>query len=253
MNEEQAALDEQVSPAEINAVTTAETEAGATTQADSATANEDGAEFVATENDKVQARFNQITADKYAEKRRADEAEDRLAQIKANQPAPIVKGEPKLEDFDFDESAHMAALIDYKVEQKAQEIQQDQQRQVQAQTAEATLNNFQEKVVSFQKQAPDFEAIVAAVPQLPQETLDAIMQNEKGPELAYYLGKHLNVADEIVNMSPIQAAMKLGQISVQLTATPQTVKTSAAPEPIEPIMGEGNLTKDDGLAGATYE
>jgi len=252
----EAALDEQTpSTDDVNA-TADTTDAEANTQADPAPATDEGGEFVETESDKVQARINKITADKYAEKRRADAAQAELDQLRANQPAPTqaATGEPKLEDFDYDESAHMAAMIDYKVNQKAAEIQQQQQQQVQAQKSQEAVNTFQQKATALREKAPDFDQVVASVPTLPQDTLDAVMQHEKGPELAYYLGKHLDVADEIVNMSPVSAAMKLGQISAQLSAPTQTKATSAAPDPINPISTGGTVSDEiTGPPGAKYE
>ena len=215
-------------------------------QAETATAPvEKEGSFVQTDSEKVQARINKITAEKYAEKRRADENEKALNELKAQQPSqPIQSGqEPKLEDFDYDESAHTSALIDYRVNLKAEQIQQQQQQaQSQAQARQAS-DSFNTKVATFAEKATDYEQVVANIPQLPEETLNAVMQSDKGPELAYYLGKHLDIADEIATASPMAAAMKLGQISAQLTATTKTVNTSAAPEPIEPIESGGSLSK----------
>lgn len=246
---EQAAQDPNMPPldeAEVNTEATTEPEG----QAETATAlvDENEGQFVSQDDisEKTQKRINKITAEKYAEKRRAEEAEKALNELKAQAPSqPIQTGqEPKLEDFDYDETAHTAALIDYKVNQKAEQIQQAQQHQVQQQAQQARQNSFQEKVAAFEEKATDYQEVVANIPQLPGETLDAVMQSDKGPELAYYLGKHLDVADEIASASPMVAAMKLGQISAQLTATTKTVNTSAAPEPIEPV-GSGGVSSQD--------
>ena len=195
--------------------------------------------------ERTQAKINKITAEKYAEKRRADELERKLNEQTAQAPTTNQQStnEPKLEDFDYDEQAFTVALIDHRVNQKALEIQQ-QQQQAQAQSSQQKIaSDFDLKVAKLKETKPDYEQVVANIPQLPDQTLNAIMQHEKGPELADYLGRHLDVADFMATADPMAAAMKLGQISAQLTATTKTVKTSAAPEPIEPVNSGGISNK----------
>jgi len=195
--------------------------------------------------EKTQARINKITADKYAEKRRADALQAELNQRPTQQAAtPAATAEPTLEQYDYDDAAYTAALIDHKVKEGLAANQQQQTQKAQATAAEATFNTFQEKVVEFQKQAPDFQEVTSQVPDLQPETLEAVMQHEKAAEIAYYLGKHLDVADQIVQMTPIQAAIKLGEISAQLTAITKTVKQSAAPAPIAPIDSGSSISKE---------
>lgn len=129
---------------------TAETEG----QAETATAQVEESGFVETESDKVQKRINKITAEKYAEKREKEalrlENERLKSQIQPEKQTTNA-AEPKLEDFDFDEAAHTSALIDYRVNLKAEQIQQQQQQEVKAQTDQARQHSFNEKVVEFQE------------------------------------------------------------------------------------------------------
>ncbi len=64
------------------------------------------------------------------------------------------------------------------------------------------------------------------------------MQHDKGPQLAHYLGKHLDVAESI-NL------MKLGEISAQLANVKPTKQPSAAPDPIKPVKPGGSLNKSE--------
>ena len=64
--------------------------------------------------DGFQKRINKVTAAKYAAERRAEELERKLKELETAKPA---KPAPTLEDFDFDEAAYQAALIESKVEQ----------------------------------------------------------------------------------------------------------------------------------------
>jgi len=244
---EQAAQDPMMPPMddmEAEATTAPETEGQAETAP--ATVDKEKGDFVSPEDisEKTQSRINKITAEKYAEKRRADDLAKEIETLKNVQtPTQPTTGEPKLEDFDYDDAAYTSALIDHKVNQKASEIQQQQQQAQSQAQARQTSDDFNTKVAEFEQKATDYQQVVANIPQLPNETLNAVMQSDKGPELAYYLGKHLDVADEIATASPMVAAMKLGQISAQLSATVTTNKTSAAPDPIEPIESGSSLSK----------
>jgi hypothetical protein len=99
----------------------------------------------------------------------------------------------------------------------------------------------------------DYQETIALIPPLPKDTLQTLMQAENGPKLAYYLGKHLDVADEISRLPPTIAAMRLGEISVHLSNKNPTTKPSAAPDPINPINSGGTTPSERGPSGARYE
>ena len=248
---EQAAQDPnmpELDEVEVTEQTVAEVEAVQEGQAETAPATVEETEggFVDTDNDAIQKRINKITAEKYAEKRRADELERKLKEREAPQ-VQTQNAEPKLEDFDYDDAAYNRAMIQYEVGKVRAELQDGQKQEEQKRAQQTRENNFNDKVSEFKKTATDYEQVVSNIPELPEQTLNAVMLSEKAPELAYYLGKHLDVADQIATMDPISAAMKLGQISAQLSAPIKTVKPSAAPEPIEPVNSGGvsNKTLED--------
>jgi hypothetical protein len=190
--------------------------------------------------DAVQKRINKITADKYAEKRRADELEEKLKAIEASK-APLPAEMPQLEDYDYDDGKHQAALIQYEI-QKALETQQTVTQQQQAEQARQKIaNDFTAKEAEYLAKHPEYAEEVATLPQFNQETLNAIY--ELGPQVSHYLAKHLDVANEVASASTTMAAVKLGQISMGLTADNKTVKPTAAPEPVSTIAGGASVTK----------
>lgn len=232
---EQAAKDDNIEPVEPEA------------KADPAPAQEDNVETPA-EPDGVQKRINKITADKYEEKRRADALQTELDALKTQSPEVNQKpvAEPTLEDFDFDDAKFNSALLDYKLDQRMA-TQQATQNQAQAQERSNAINkSFTAQVEEFTKTAPDYQEVIANVPQLPAETLDAVMQLDNGAQVAYYLGKHLDVADDIATSSPMVAAMKLGEIRANLANNKQKSKPSAAPAPVETLTSGGGVDKDIG-------
>ena len=195
--------------------------------------------FVEELDDKAQARVNKLTFEKHEQKRRADAAVKALEDFKANN-APPEQAEPKLEDFDFDEAQYNAALIKYQtakgINTAISEYKTEQQQNLDNRRQTEINNNFNARVDDFRKATPDYDQTIAGLPDLPGNVLDAVMQAENGPQLAHYLGKHLDVAENIT-------LMKLGEISAQLKNVKPTNKQSAAPDPIVPVKSGGTLNK----------
>jgi hypothetical protein len=224
-------------------------------QADPAPAQEESVDTPA-EPDGVQKRINKITADKYEEKRRADALQQRLDALEQQQQAPPQQPStavPTLEQFDFDDAKYQAALIDHKVDQRFAQ-QQVQQTQAQETTRVTAINNsFNAQVADFTAKKPDYQEVIGNVPTLPAQTLETVMTMPNGAEVAYFLGQHLDVADEIATASPIMAAMRLGEIRAQLANGKPKPKPSAAPDPIAPISAGGKIASKRGPKGATFE
>ena len=190
----------------------------------------------------AQERINKITAKMYAEKRRSAALEEELAKLQTSSKAK----RPTLEDHDFDEAKFQDALIDYKIESRVGVAEKQQ-------ASNDVHKNFASNVERFTKKAGDYMEVIAELPELPSQTLEVVMSSDNGPELAYYLGKNLDIADEIANASPMVAAMKLGEISVGLKAVKKDVIVSSAPDPIKPINSGGGISSDKGPDGAIYE
>lgn len=190
--------------------------------------------------DAVQKRINKITADKYAEKRRADDLQAKLdaqAEIKPVLPADA----PQLEDFDYDDSKHQAAVIQYEVQKALESAQQTTNQQQAEQVRQKVANNFTSKEAEYLAKHPEYSEEVANLPMFNQDTLNAIY--ELGPQVSHYLAKHLDVANEVASASPTMAAVKLGQISMGLTADNKTVKPTTAPEPVKTLSGGATVSK----------
>lgn len=196
------------------------------------------------ESDGVQKRINKITAEKYEEKRRADELEKRLKAIES-QPVQEAK-EPALEDFDYDDAKYQAALVQHQVQKALESQNKAEQERLAKERVNNMAQSFNAKVAEFTEKTADYAEVVSNVPQLPDATLEAVMTLENGPQVAYYLGKHLDVADEIASSSPIQAAIRLGEIRTLLSSSKPETKPSSAPDPVETITSGGGANKDVG-------
>lgn len=196
--------------------------------------------------DGVKKRIGKITADKYAEKRRADDLQKKIDALEAaKEKETLVK--PKLEDHDYDEEAFEKANRQYDIDKGVQETLAKQSADAKAEQqkaeSEKVLTTFNERVSALGKS--DFDEKANAIPNLPQGVADAIMQSEDGAEMVYHLGSNPEEAEAIANMSPAMAIMQLGKLSTKLSAKPE-IKTSAAPDPIDPLKSGSALSSDIG-------
>jgi hypothetical protein len=203
----------------------------------------------------AQSRINKVTADKYGEKRRADALQERLEALEAQQPVvtQTTSVEPTLESCDHDEEKFYTALMDYKLDKRMAQLQAQQGQSTEQARVTAINKSFDAQVAAIVETKPDYQEVIANVPTLPNETLQTVMSMDNGADIAYYLGKHLDVADEIASASPIMAAMRLGEIRAQLANGKPKPKHSAAPDPIDPISAGGKIASERGPKGATFE
>jgi hypothetical protein len=199
--------------------------------------------------DAVQERINKEVARRHAEKRRADELQRQLDELSKEKLKEQVK-RPEIEDFDFDDDAHRAALIEYQVQKAINDRDEKQSATEGVARAQAQQDVFNERVKQLGK--ADFWEVADAVPTLAPELVSTLMESEEGASMIYHMGKNLDLADKLASMNPHKALIEIGRISANLAKKP-TVKLSAAPEPIEPINSGGSLTRDRGPDGATYE
>lgn len=200
---------------------------------------------------KVQERMNKLTADKHDERRkreasdkRADELQKQLDSIEANKPT---LEKPSLEDDDinFDEDLFNKRSVAYEVQEQVkaelatQKTQAEQSRQ-QAETAK-TLEVFNEKVKALEVE--DWDAKAGTIPDLPDGVAHAIIGLDNGAEIIQHLFTNLDQADSLAGMSPMSAMMEIGKISSSMSVKPE-IKTSAAPDPIEPVSAGSSLNSN---------
>ena len=193
--------------------------------------------------DGFQKRINKVTRDKHDETRRADALQKRVEELEAGKVHTTTENAPKLEDFDYDQEKFNTALIDHRVNNAIAKNQAEQsQVNIDAQAKEAS-QNYNDLVDSLGKD--DFHEVANNIPTLDPGVVAELMSTKEGVEMIYHLGEHLDIADKISNMSPMAAMAELGRISSSMSAQPE-IKTSAAPDPIEPLNSGGSLNKDVG-------
>lgn len=251
MSEEINAIESEVTSSE----TTLDNGVSAATEAEELQAGESIEEEAIQPEDKEQKdpwykrRIDELTRDKHEARRHAERMEKMLEQLTAQQraPEPVVPSiqPPDPNDFaggQYDpryiqaqleytrvsaiEEAKRAVAAEY--EQRAQ-YEKQVQAQAKLETAEAATR----------AKFADYDAVIEGItsdPRLAQNPTirQALLGLDNGPEIAYTLGKNLDVAYEIANMNPIQAGMRLAEI---INRAPR--KISNAPSPVKPLSGTG--------------
>lgn len=215
----------------------------------------DGSEYVETDNEKVQARFNKLTWEKNELQRQLEAERKKNEEAAQQSAAPEVSEKPKLddfklEDFDFDSEARQTAfaekLAEWTAEQKVSsyfENQQKQQLERQQQEAQQKLNDsYIKETEAYVEKNPAYYKDIEALPLLDQQKLDLIRQ--AGPKYVHYLSKNPEEASKFADADFGNAAMQLGMITARLSTPQENKKQSSAPDPVETIQGSGKHSKN---------
>lgn len=189
--------------------------------------------------DPAQRRVNQLVAERWAERRRAEAAEQqgRLLQEQLNQTRAALQAQPQV-DADGNPVAPQP--------QRQQPAQQPQDLQAMAAQI-AAQNAFNEKVDGEVKRGrdvhQDFDQVAANLQrfgELPRTFVQAALATGKGAEVMYHLGGNIVEADRILSMEPMAQAVALAQLAGTIKAPEPAKKVSAAPAPITPKVGGGS-------------
>lgn len=162
------------------------------------------------------------------------QVEERLREQMQSQARQEV---PKRESFESDEQ-YTRAVVERIAEQKATELLKQRERE---QQERERMDRWLEKAESASERFPDFEA-VAMNPALPitNDMAEWLSEADRGPEVAYHLGKNPQLAARIAALTPVKAARELARIEAELSAPKP--KASPPPEPIAPVGSRGRST-----------
>lgn len=201
----------------------------------------------------VQKRLDELTADKYAERKRADDLAAQNARILAllegqKAPAQSTDDAPQREQFadDFSfvraDAAYVAKQQALKMMQEAQAQQAQQYQQMQRQQAERQATAaFIERQKAIEKQIPDFrETLEDADIAMPEQTLQMIRYLPDGPMVAYHIAKNPDLAAQFSAMPSQMHGYLLGQISSSLKSAPQVSKAPPPGKPVQTKPGSSN-------------
>lgn len=206
----------------------------------------------------VQDRFNEL-----AQEKRELRAE--IDQLKRRSPVDYTDpGVPKADDFDSDIDYAIAKGA-YDGEQRAikrfnDTLAQDEQQQVEF-DQQQKITGYQGKVTEALKENPDFTRIVNGSllqqrDQFGQMTpaTQAILEMDNGPAVALHIAQDPNIAASLNQATPMQAAMMVQRLSIDLNARPAKINDN--PDPIEDADKGAGVAAADGeyphLGKATF-
>lgn len=204
----------------------------------------------------VQKRIDELTAEKYAEKRRADalEAELQRIQQQTRPETPDIGPKPKLADFDFDEDKFNAATEQYFAKKAAAEFESRQKQEQQWREQQQWVQKQSSVIARGVSSYADYEQVVNANVPISPYAAEAILNSEKGADVSYFLGKNLAEAERIYSLPPIQQVYEIARIESRLTTPQPKPKTTSAPEPVPTVGSRERVTKSpDKMTFAEYK
>jgi len=190
---------------------------------------------------KVQERINQLTREKHETRQENADLRARLDKLEAG---PAVKAPdlvaPDPDKFDTDQeyqtaNAQYYADVSLKATDDRLAVEnQETERNTRQQTIETKKKAFDENVTSKRENFQDFEDVAYGHKFMDMDLAEQIFEMDKGPEVAYHLGAHLDEAARIFALNPVQRARELTKLEFQVEALKPKV-VSGAPDPITPL------------------
>lgn len=196
----------------------------------------------------VQKRIDELTADKHAERKRADELASQNARILAllegksgspGGPAKASDDAPTREQFGSYEE-YLRADARYEARREAKELIESStkaQREAQAKTAAEravieSRRSYATREAEIASKIPDyFEVMEDANVSIPTKAYDLIQKMADGPLIAYHIAKQPDLAKQFWQNAddPAMHGIILGQLSATLKATPSKISNAPAP------------------------
>lgn len=195
-------------------------------------------------------RIDELTKDKHEARRHAERLEKMLEQLASQQqrqPEPVAPSiqPPNPDDFaggQYD-PRYIQAQLEYTrvsaVEEAKRAVAAEYEQRAQYEKQAQAQAKLEASEAATRAKFADYDAVIEGItsdPRLAQNPTirQALLGLDNGPEIAYTLGKNLDVAYEISQMNPIQAGMRLAEL---INRAPR--RTSNAPTPIKPLGTTG--------------
>lgn len=195
-------------------------------------------------------RIDELTKDKHEARRHAERLEKMLEQLATQQqraPEPVAPSiqPPNPDDFaggQYD-PRYIQAQLEYTrvsaIEEARKAVAAEYEQRSQMERQQMAQAKLEASEAATRAKFADYDAVIEGItsdPRLAQNPTirQALLGLDNGPEIAYTLGKNLDVAYEISQMNPIQAGMRLAEL---INRAPR--RTSNAPTPIKPLGTTG--------------
>lgn len=209
---------------------------------------------------RLQPRIDELTRARHEAEREAAYWKGVAEAGKGNPSAKADAPQKPTPDQFSDHNEYVEKLTEWKAKEivSATLRERDEQAAQSKQKAEreTRASTWAERQTEYAKTAPDFEEVLAgAETPMPVHVMDALVNSEQGPALAYHLAKNPEVAERIAGMSKDDALMELGALKASLSNPKPALKSvTKAPAPITPVKsGGGNVVDLSTASQADYE
>lgn len=206
----------------------------------------------------IQRRIDELTADKYAERQRAERLERALDEYRQNQQRaqqPQGNARPSREQFnDFDD--YQAALAEWKASEVVERRMEAERKQWEAQYRQQAAQQQVQRIAqdhanrlqAYAKSNPDFAEVAESDTVVNDAAAVLLTTMENGPALIHALHRSPELVDRLNKAPAHLQGVILGEISASLKKSPQV---SNAPAPGVPVGGKAAPAKT--LADMDYD
>jgi len=210
-----------------------------------------------------QSRYNQQYKKAFTEERRANEAEEKLAQLQAqlatqtpatqsaqDTQAPVlpenIYDEDAMRKYHADSQAYNIATAQNAAKSQFESQQQASAQQAQQAQHQATVNTYAENAT---RDGVNFDKLALAEQTLKQnglgEQLGSFLINDtNGAKIVEYLADNPAEMHEVLKLDPVSAGIRIAN-EIKPKVLSQTPKVSGAPDPIPDVTGGGYVAVDD--------
>lgn len=202
------------------------------------------------QNDAVQKRIDELTRQKNDARREA-EYYRRMSEAKKEQEAPKKLSPDDFATYDDYVDAKVeqrtAALVAEHIEKQTRERQQSAEQSAQQAEHQARQVAWVEKESKITETIKDYTDVMEAAKETPisEPMVLAMLESDRGPEIAYYLAKNPGECERIAALAPFSAARAIGRIEMQLEGEPRepaAPPVSTAPKPLKSVRPSAPVT-----------
>lgn len=191
----------------------------------------------------VQPRIDELTRKVRENEREAAFWRARAEAAEKPPAPPAVKPTPdKFDDY----GAYVEALTDWKTDEKLKvTLEARDKQQTEKEQTETRQSTWQQRKAEAAKAIPDLDAVLSAseVP-LSLNVQAELLDSEFGPQIAYHLDKHPELAEKLNGMTETQVAREIGRLEATMTAPAPVVEGEPPADPPEPApVVEAKVTK----------
>lgn len=202
---------------------------------------------------RYQKRIDKLVKQREDAERERARLEDELNFYKSKESTKPYEDEKEISPLDFDTYEEYEEALN-KANTKSQSKKEEAPKETDR-TFESAARKLEDVFDDAREKYTDFDNVIKN-PNIPitKDMVIALSELENAGEVAYFLATNEETAKEISQLSPYKQAIELAKIESKLNAKPNK-KVSNAPDPIDPVKPNGDVSKTDPskMSFAEYE